>query len=646
LSSRHLLPAGTVLDGAYRIERVLGAGGFGVTYEVEDLHLGARVALKEYYPSDFGDRDASLSVRPKSERHRQTFEWGRTSFLQEARTLARFRHPSIVRISRVFEANSTAYMVMDFEQGQSFEAWLAGLGRAPTQAELDRIAGPLLDALELMHTKSLLHRDIAPDNIIVRDDGTPVLLDFGAARQAISERSRSLTGIVKAGYSPQEQYATDSRLQGPWSDLYALAGTLYRAISGRPPEESTLRVSDDRLRPAVEAAKGKFRPGFLAAIDACLRVKPGDRPQSVAQLRPMLVGEAPAQETRRLAAETQKIEAELPASQSTGMRLIAKWWPAAVGALILVAGVFGGLQYARRLADDRARIETEAKRRTVPPMQTADSKGDEAIERWADDLKRKVEEEEKKPPVEEISPEQKAAQAQRDFVEGERYYYGRGVPQSHAKAREFYEKAAAAGHGLGLATLGWLYTKGIGVAQDYARAREWLEKAAAAGDGHGLNQLGALYEGGFGVPQDYAKARELYARAVEAGNSSGMVNLGWIYHTGLGVPEDLVKAREWYEKALAAGNVAGARNFAFLLDGPRGGPADMPRAAKLLLMGAKANDHSALEVLRSDMLKWSRRCKTELKRELARLGFFKGPIDDKWDDKARAAVEELVAANQ
>src|SRR5689334_1487742 len=289
MHSRVVLPVGTVLDRSYRISRVVGSGGFGITYEAEDINLGTAVAIKEYYPFDFGDRDATMSVKPKSDRHKQTFDWGRSNFLQEARTLARFEHPSVVRVTRVFEANSTAYMVMRFEQGHSFEAWLNSLGRLPTQGELDSVVAPLLDALQMMHAENFLHRDIAPDNIIVRADGSPVLLDFGAARRAVAEMSQVFTGIVKAGYSPHEQYSSDGRLQGPWSDLYALGGTLYRAVSGHPPEEATMRFDEDRMPPAVAVGRGHYRPGFLAAIDMCLKVRHSQRPRSVAQLRPMLL---------------------------------------------------------------------------------------------------------------------------------------------------------------------------------------------------------------------------------------------------------------------------------------------------------------------------------------------------------------------
>jgi serine/threonine protein kinase len=293
MDQRLSLPKHTVIgDGhiAYRVERVIGFGGFGITYEAQDIPFSTIAALKEYYPAEFGERNANMSVKPLSDSHKESFDWGRTNFLAEARTLARFEHPNIVRVTRIFEANSTAYMVMRYEHGLNFEAWLKRLGRPPKQEELDRIAGSLLDALEVLHAADFLHRDIAPDNIIVRADGSPVLLDFGAARRAVAEKSSDLTGVIKAGYSPNEQYSADSRLQGPWSDLYALGATLYRAVKGRRPDEATLRVSDDRMPlAALDIKKGRYRADFLRAIDACLNVRQSDRPQSAAELRPMLL---------------------------------------------------------------------------------------------------------------------------------------------------------------------------------------------------------------------------------------------------------------------------------------------------------------------------------------------------------------------
>jgi serine/threonine protein kinase len=353
LDSRLTLPPNTVLDVSYRIERVIGSGGFGITYAAEDLNLGTQVAIKEYYPFDFGDRDATMNVRPKSERHEKTFRWGRSNFLQEARNLAHFEHPSIVRVTRVFEANSTAYMVMRFERGQNFEEWLRDLGRPPSQQELDGIVTPLLEALEMMHEANFLHRDIAPDNIIVRSDGTPVLLDFGAARRAVAEMSRAVTGIVKPGYSPHEQYTSDNRLQGPWSDLYAFGGTLYRALTGRPPEEATLRVDEDRMPPAVQAAKGQYRQDFLEAVDACLRVKGADRPRSVAQLRSKLLGRSAPSEApiKHVSAISDTSSRSRPVtrrvSSSTRQAAAGRWLPLAATLVAIAGGSFGGYEYFR-----------------------------------------------------------------------------------------------------------------------------------------------------------------------------------------------------------------------------------------------------------------------------------------------------------
>ena len=343
MDPRLALPINAILDGNYRIERVVGAGGFAVTYEAEDLFLRKKVAVKEYYPIDFGNRDATMRILPKSQVHTTTFELGRSNFLEEARTLARLEHPSIVRVLRVFEANSTAYMVMHFEAGNSFETWLTSLHRAPLQQELDAIVAPLLDALDLIHSAGILHRDIAPDNIIVHADGSPVLLDFGAARRADATAGRGLIGVVKAGYSPPEQYASNCRLQGPWSDFYALGGTLYRAVTGRAPEEAMLRLDNDCLTAAAKAANGKYRPGFLGAIDACLEVRRSDRPGSGKVLRSLLFG-------RRLWPTAGRMRTLVDFVRPAARHLIAS----AATAMVL-PGSYGGNELTRSQASRQGR---------------------------------------------------------------------------------------------------------------------------------------------------------------------------------------------------------------------------------------------------------------------------------------------------
>ncbi|MCC7253314.1 serine/threonine-protein kinase [Hyphomicrobium sp.] len=283
------LKGGTELVGDYRIERVLGAGGFGITYLAEEVALDRNVTIKEYFPSDFAARTSTSDAAPRSQDCASDYRWGLDRFIEEAQTLARFSHPNIVRVYRYFKANNTAYMVLHFEEGQSLKSWLKGLGRAPRQKELDAIVAPLLDALELIHKQDFLHRDIAPDNIIIRKDGTPVLIDFGSARGEILAHSKTVSALVKPGYSPYEQYAETSRQQGPWTDIYALAATLYHAVTGKRPSDSPSRMVKDELIPAREAALSAYRAGFLAAIDHALTLQIEGRPQSIAAWRGALL---------------------------------------------------------------------------------------------------------------------------------------------------------------------------------------------------------------------------------------------------------------------------------------------------------------------------------------------------------------------
>lgn len=288
------LPTGTELVGDFRIERVLGAGGFGMTYLAEEIALARKVTIKEYFPTDFAARGEGGNAVPRDEESTADFQWGLDRFIDEAQTLARFDHPNIVRVFRYFRANGTAYMVLTFEEGQSLKGWLRGLGRAPRQRELDDILAPLLEALEAVHAADYLHRDIAPDNIIIRKDGSPVLIDFGSARGDIAKHSRTVSALVKPGYSPYEQYAESGARQGPWTDIYALGATLYHAICGRRPADAPSRVVKDELPSAAESALAAYRPRFLAAIDRALVLDPGSRPQSITAWRGELLAPDPA----------------------------------------------------------------------------------------------------------------------------------------------------------------------------------------------------------------------------------------------------------------------------------------------------------------------------------------------------------------
>ena len=280
------LPQGHRLQ-EYELVRVLGFGGFGMTYLGFDHNLDKAVAIKEYLPSDIAIRTGDNSVVPQASQFLGDFEWGLDRFLDEARALARFDHRHIIKVHRFFEAHGTAYIVMEYAEGETLSAFLERKGTLE-ESELKAILYPILDGLEVVHGTGFLHRDIKPGNIIIRDeDNSPVLLDFGSARQAIGARSRSVTSIITPGYAPIEQYSSRSD-QGPWTDIYALGGVCYRALTGEVPEDATDRMRDDPLIPVVERCAGQASAEFLSAIDWALAVDEGDRPQSITEWRTKL----------------------------------------------------------------------------------------------------------------------------------------------------------------------------------------------------------------------------------------------------------------------------------------------------------------------------------------------------------------------
>lgn len=291
---QHTLPVGTRIE-AYEVTGVLGVGGFGVTYKARDAQLACDVAIKEYLPADIAVRNADgRSVSVKSVADNNSYEHGLKRFLDEARALARFREPNIVRVTRYLEANGTAYFVMEYEDGEPLSQ------RVQRLVSLDEdsciaVALPILRGLRAVHAKNFLHRDIKPANIYLRSDDSPVLLDFGAAREAFGDHSRHMTGMVTHGYAPFEQYSPNGR-QGPWTDLYALGATLYHCATGVAPPAAPERLAalhegaPDPVHKVCALLDRKFSRRFLDSLRTMLAPHTGDRPQSADEVLEMLSG--------------------------------------------------------------------------------------------------------------------------------------------------------------------------------------------------------------------------------------------------------------------------------------------------------------------------------------------------------------------
>ena len=305
---RHTLPPGHQL-GRYRLIKVLGVGGFGVTYLGEHLSLGHMVAVKEYLPNEFAVREGVI-VHPKSDASKGDYEWGLARFVEEARTLTKFRHPNLVRVSDHFKANNTAYIVMDYEDGQPLDVLLEKHGTL-TEAQLKRIVLPVAGGLRQVHAAGFLHRDIKPANIFVRRaDESPVLIDFGAARQSLGSKSKSMTVIASAGYSPPEQYDSQGE-QGPWTDIYALGALCYRAITGKPPLDAPRRQSEllhtrkDPLPSLAKAGMAGYTHSCLKAVDWGLQVLETKRPQHLDEWVSLFKGGSTKQERGDKASPTE-----------------------------------------------------------------------------------------------------------------------------------------------------------------------------------------------------------------------------------------------------------------------------------------------------------------------------------------------------
>ena len=370
------LPPGTRFE-EYRLDAVLGAGGFGITYRAYDANLDKFVAIMEYLPSEFATRAEQYTVVPQSSTDAQDYHWGLNRFLEEARTLARFDHPHLNKVYRFFESNGTAYMVLEYVQGETLSDRLSRDRQLPEES-LQRLLDEVLSGLAVIHEAGYVHRDIKPGNLMLREeDGSAVVLDFGAARQAVGQRSKAITSILTPGYAPVEQYDGKVDRVGAWTDIYALGMVAYRCISGlidgELPDAVARMLAQSReeavLLPANEAGKGKYTDMLLEAIDWAMEVDEHDRPQSVEIWRQALAGGGRRKSSAKPVRKS--------AAQSTRGATTGRSWPSwsnVMLTLIMVSllgvGVWWGWQeYPQRfgqISDDNRQSALKAATTDVP----------------------------------------------------------------------------------------------------------------------------------------------------------------------------------------------------------------------------------------------------------------------------------------
>ena len=326
----------------YRIDGVLGRGGFGITYLAHDHNLDRPVAIKEYLPTMFADRGTACSVVPLSPAHEESYRWGLDRFLNEARTLARFDHTNIVRVHSVFEHNQTAYMVMEYEDGESLQA-VYEQPQAITEAFLSNSFFPIFDGLEQIHKLDFIHRDIKPPNIYLRRNQVPVLLDFGSAREAAVQKDSDLTVVVTRFYAPLEQYNSGHGAQGDWTDIYALAASMYEGITGSRPADSQdryvslIRTGSDQLVPLDVSTHPDFSQSFLNAVMSGLALEKDDRPQSIADWRSQFESVKPSRRSSDIPRERESV---------VKPKARPRWWlPAAgIAAVAVALGSYGAVR--------------------------------------------------------------------------------------------------------------------------------------------------------------------------------------------------------------------------------------------------------------------------------------------------------------
>jgi serine/threonine protein kinase len=571
------LNPGTILK-QYKIIRVLGEGGFGITYLAEDIELGLEVVIKEYFPNEFAMRAGDSTITAKS-KSIGDFTKGMQRFKEEAQTLAKFNHPSIVKILGYFEANDTAYFVMEYEEGIDLSHYIKQKGTPFPEEEILSIIMPILEGLKEVHAHNYLHRDIKPGNILLRNNKSPVLIDFGASKLAMGEASKSITSMLTEGYAPLEQYSTDIKQQGPFTDIYAIAAVIYKMITGEvPPSAQTrsfqlLQDGTDPLVPLMQKGLKGYDENFLKAVDRALSMKASQRPQNVQEFQKDIAGEITYVEDKKFSKPTESSET---VSKKSKIPLIA-------GAIILVTTVL----VVFFMFGEKNMKQMQSSTQTSNSKITAVSQSNICKENGLEGCYKVAHHYAKNGSIEKAASYFKKACDNKDArgctALGIYYYAGKGIEKNMLKAKELFEKACREGNGEGCYNLALTYTKD----QNYGKAITFYEKACSGGYGKACYKLGSSYLKGDGVEINTKKAKKFYINSCRNNSRKGCTVAGVLFAK----EKNFIDAKEYFEYGCKLGSEKSCYNLAILYTKGEGIRKDLEKA-KILFDRACKNGYS------------------------------------------------------
>ena len=551
----------TLQDGNYRILKVLGQGGFGITYLAIQVRLDRKVAIKEFFMKDFCERnETTRQVTLGTAGSREIVNSCRKKFLKEAKHIALLDHPNIIRIIDVFDENSTSYYVMEYIEGGSLENKLGTTGLSMSEAT--RYIFQVAETLKYIHKKNIAHLDIKPSNIMLNGNDEIVLIDFGVSKQydfSTGEQTSVSPVGCSSGYAPLEQYEPDGVKDfSPQTDIYSLGATYFKLLTGITP----LKASEITKGFLQENLKAKGVPtAVISIICKSMEKLKENRFSDVCSFI-----EGLNSISLQVADSSDKKDENIAYKQyeeGTVVMLSQEEIDSRVKCLIWCyntrrhESAFEGFSEYAKMGNATAQYYLG---KMYYEGQCVGGSRNYAI---AAEWYRK-------------SAEQGSAEAQCQL--GTMYENGRGVSQDNAKAAEWFRKSAEQGNSEAQYWLGDMYRNGLGVSQDYSKAVEWYRKSAEQGDSYAQYWLGYMYRNGMGVSRDYAKAVEWYRKSAEQGNADGQCRLGYMYDNGMGVSQDYTKAVEWYRKSAEQGNTDAQYYLGYMYENGRGVSQDFVKA--------------------------------------------------------------------